>query len=69
LGLPNPLKRSLYNVGWKKMDAVWDFILAHNLIERVLPAFEYALARETAPHRQGAQTAWGKTATPERESR
>jgi hypothetical protein len=51
------------------MDAVWDFILAHNLIERVLPAFEYALARETAPHRQGAQTAWRKTATPERESR
>jgi len=45
--LPNRLKRFLYNVGWKKMDSVSDFVLAHNLMERVLPAFEYALARDT----------------------
>jgi radical SAM superfamily enzyme YgiQ (UPF0313 family) len=49
LGLPNPVKRILYNVGWKKMDALWDFAIRHNLIEHVLPAFEFALARDTSP--------------------
>ncbi len=67
VGLPNPLKRFLYNVGWKKMDSVWDFILAHNLIERVLPAFEYALGRDTAPRSQTVDAAWRQTPTPERE--
>ena len=58
VGLPNPLKRFLYNVGWKKMDSVWDFILAHNLIDRVLPAFEYALARDTSPRTHHADSVW-----------
>lgn len=47
--LPNPVKRILYNVGWKKMDALWDFAIDHNLIPRILPLFEFALARDTSP--------------------
>jgi radical SAM superfamily enzyme YgiQ (UPF0313 family) len=67
VGLPDPLKRFLYNVGWKKMDSIWDFILGHNLVGHVLPAFEYALARDTAPHAHEADPAWTQTATPDRE--
>jgi radical SAM superfamily enzyme YgiQ (UPF0313 family) len=63
MGLPNPLKRFLYNVGWKKMDSVWDFVLAHNVIERVLPAFEYALARDTSPRTHQGDSMWRQTAT------
>jgi radical SAM superfamily enzyme YgiQ (UPF0313 family) len=49
LGLPNPLKRLVYNVGWKKMDALWDFAIDHSLIPHILPLFEFALARGTSP--------------------
>jgi radical SAM superfamily enzyme YgiQ (UPF0313 family) len=49
VGLPNPLKRMAYNVAWKKMDPLWDWAIGHNLIEFVLPAFEFALARDTSP--------------------
>jgi radical SAM superfamily enzyme YgiQ (UPF0313 family) len=62
VGLPNPLKRFLYNVGWKKMDSMWDFVLAHNLIDRVLPAFEYALARDTSPDTRQTDAQWKQPA-------
>ena len=51
VGLPNPLKRILYNVAWKKMDRVWDFILAHGLVGRILPPFELVLGTDTSPRK------------------
>jgi hypothetical protein len=49
VGLPNPLKRVLYNVAWKKMDRVWDVILAHGLVGRILQPFELVLGSDTSP--------------------
>jgi radical SAM superfamily enzyme YgiQ (UPF0313 family) len=54
-GLRNPLKRILYNAAWKKMDPIWDWAIGHNLIERVLPTFEFVLARDTSPARDCAE--------------
>jgi radical SAM superfamily enzyme YgiQ (UPF0313 family) len=48
-GLPNPLKRFLYNVCWKKMDPIWDWAIRHNLIEHLLPTFESILGKDTSP--------------------
>lgn len=61
VGLPNPLKRILYSVAWKKMDPLWDLVIGHNLLEHVLPAFEFALARGTSRRspQQGLQWAPG----------
>ena len=67
VGLPNPLKRTLYNVAWKKMDPLWDWAIRHNLPERMLPAFEFALARETSPHRHREESRWTQTAAEGRE--
>jgi len=50
VGLPNPAKRFLYNVGWRKLDRLWNFVIEHDLIEYVLPVFEFILA--TATHRE-----------------
>jgi radical SAM superfamily enzyme YgiQ (UPF0313 family) len=66
-GLPNPLKRMLYNVAWKKMDRVWDWAISHNLLEYLLPAFEFALARETTPRKRRQDARWIRTATPDSE--
>lgn len=46
-GLPDPLKRLAYSIGWKKMDGVWDFIIKNNLLRYVIPFFEAFLARNT----------------------
>jgi len=67
VGLPNPLKRILYNVAWKKMDPIWDWAIGHNLIEHVLPAFEFALARETSPGGRQEDARRTQRATPDRE--
>jgi radical SAM superfamily enzyme YgiQ (UPF0313 family) len=67
VGLPNPLKRILYNVAWKKMDPIWDWAICHNLIEHVLPAFEFALARQTSPRIRQRDAQWTRRATPDRE--
>ena len=48
VGLPNRLKRFLYNVGWKKMDRVWDFVLARGLVGHILPPFELVLGTDTS---------------------
>jgi radical SAM superfamily enzyme YgiQ (UPF0313 family) len=47
IGLPNPLKRVAYNVGWKKVDSLWNLIIEHNLIGYVLPLFEFVLGTDT----------------------
>ena len=65
LGLPNPLKRILYNVAWKKMDPIWDWAIGHNLIEHVLPAFEFALARETLPRKRQQDAHSTRRSTPD----
>ena len=65
VGLPNPLKRVLYNVAWKKMDGVWDFILAHGLVGRILPPFELVLGTDTSPRKgeeeRGRRQQFGET--------
>lgn len=48
-GLPNPAKRILYNIGWKKADPVWNLILKHRLTGYMLPLFEKILAAKTEP--------------------
>ncbi len=47
LGLANPLKRIAYNVGWKKMDGIWDFIIKNNLLTYIIPLFEIFLSKST----------------------
>ncbi len=46
-GLTNPVKRILYNIAWKKLDGLWNFIIKNNLLRYVLPVFESVLARNT----------------------
>jgi radical SAM superfamily enzyme YgiQ (UPF0313 family) len=67
VGLPNPLKRILYNVAWKKMDPIWDWAICHNLIEHMLPAFEFALARQTSPRKCQQDAQWTRRETPDGE--
>jgi hypothetical protein len=47
MGLPNPAKRILYNVGWKKTDLLWSFIFKYRLTGHILPIFERVLASST----------------------
>jgi radical SAM superfamily enzyme YgiQ (UPF0313 family) len=61
VGLPNPLKRVLYNVAWKKIDPIWDWAIGHNLIEHILPAFEFALARGTSPRHNQTEERWHRS--------
>ena len=49
VGLPNPVKRVLYNVTWKKMDRVWDVILANGMVGHILQPFELVLGTDTLP--------------------
>jgi len=47
MGLTNPVKRILYNIAWKKLDGLWNFIIKNNLLRYILPVFESVLARNT----------------------
>ena len=46
-GLTNPLKRLAYNIAWKKMDGIWDFIIKHDFLKYIIPLFEKGLAKST----------------------
>ena len=46
-GLTNPLKRLAYNMGWKKMDGIWDFMIKNNLLKYIIPLFEVFLSKST----------------------
>jgi len=46
-GLPGVLKRIAYNVGWRKVDRLWAFVIRHGLLPWVRPLFEKALAGNT----------------------
>jgi radical SAM superfamily enzyme YgiQ (UPF0313 family) len=69
VGLPNPLKRLVYNVGWKKMDPLWGFAIDHNLIPHILPLFEFALARGTSPRGCHPEAEFKRLVAGARESR
>jgi len=47
LGMPAALKRALYNIGWKKMDWLWEPVIRLGLLACVRPVFEFVLARNT----------------------
>jgi radical SAM superfamily enzyme YgiQ (UPF0313 family) len=64
VGLPGVLKRIAYNVGWKKMDRLWAFVIRHGLLPSVRPAFEFALARSTRRRRPEAPGPDRRSAAP-----
>ena len=47
MGLPNPIKRMLYNIGWRKLDRIWSAIISLGLLPVVRPIFELVLAGTT----------------------
>ena len=51
VGLPGVVKRIAYNVGWKKVDRLWSFIIRSGLLPWVRPIFERALAGRTRARR------------------
>lgn len=57
LGLPNSMKRLMYNIGWKKLDRIWHFIVEHDLTGYVLPLFEFVLATATRPEEPRSENA------------
>jgi radical SAM superfamily enzyme YgiQ (UPF0313 family) len=59
LGLPKSMKRFLYNIGWRKVDRLWDLIIGQDLIGHVLPLFEFVLATATRPEgHHSERAAW-----------
>jgi len=46
-GLPNPLKRMLYSIGWRKLDRVWSPVIRWGLLPYIRPIFERVLAGKT----------------------
>ena len=54
LGLPAPLKRMAYNVGWRKADTLWAAVIRCGLLPAVRPLFERVLAAGT---RKGERSA------------
>lgn len=46
-GMPGALKRIAYNVGWKKMDRLWSFLIRRGLVPYVRPVFEHVLEGNT----------------------
>ena len=63
LGLPNPLKRILYNVVWRKVDRLWAPVIRHGLLPAVRPAFEYILAQHSRPRASAAIPASARAET------
>jgi radical SAM superfamily enzyme YgiQ (UPF0313 family) len=51
LPLPGPLKRLAYNIGWMRMDALWEALIGLGLMPVARQIFSRVLALPTAPDR------------------
>ncbi|NQT19765.1 MAG: B12-binding domain-containing radical SAM protein [Planctomycetes bacterium] len=63
VGMPNALKRILYNIVWRKCDRLWAPVIRHGLLPAVRPAFEYILAQHSRSRTASTIPASGRTET------